>query len=349
MTVYLTFIGTTIEFDVHPRAEADFAPIRDFFRHLLTAGPAGTPRFRVSVTPLPPAGDGPWGRPVVIRRSSAAQFCFEARLGRRGDRWVYRNDHTELDVPVDAAADPHFVAGISGHSAIQVIDFVRDLIIRNEETAGTVILHAAGVRRDGEVYAIAGPKGAGKTTTLLSVLRHGGWDYFTGDKLFCVAPPGEGHITVFAWRDFPYIGAGTLRAHPELAAKVRATADPLLAERPAGHKILLDPDDFESWLGARFDPAAHRLSGILLPHVEPGSPLAAEAVAEPNARWSMLNTVVERSADTTFFGWQHYLVPDYAACYANLAAMRPRLPSLAMIRLSGTLEVDLNEVLREVA
>jgi hypothetical protein len=113
------------------------------------------------------------------------------------------------------------------------------------------------VKRQGEVYAIAGPKGAGKTTTLLSVLDHGGWDYFTGDKLFC--RPQNGEIVVHAWRDYPYVGVGTLRADPRLADWVRGTVDPELDQRPPGHKILLDPDAFESELGRA--AAAPRAAG----------------------------------------------------------------------------------------
>jgi hypothetical protein len=81
--------------------------------------------------------------------------------------------------------------------------------------------------------------------------------------------------------------------------------------------------------------------------VQPGEPLTVEPVRSPNARWSALNTIVDRSVDTTFFGWQHYLVPDYTQFYITLAAIRPLLPGLRMLRLAGTLDVDLDLVLKE--
>jgi hypothetical protein len=345
---HLNFIGTTVEFQVADEARDAFAPIRRFFRHLLHDEPTHEPAFRVKVLPLASVTGEPEGRPVVIRRSTAPEFTFDALLSRHGDRLTYRNERTVLDVPVDATVDRDFEVAISAGSAIQVIDFVRDLVIRNEETAGTLVLHASAVRRDGEVFAIAGPKGAGKTTTLLSVLDHGGWQYFSGDKLFCV-PLADGGVTVHAWRDYPYVGVGTLRANPALADQVRATADPTLDERPPGHKVLLDPDVFEAWIGAEFDPAPHRLAGILLPRVVPGEPLSVERVAEAGARWSALNTIVDRTVDTTFFGWQHYLVPDYREFYATLSRMRPLLDDLRMIRLTGTLDIDLDAVLKEAS
>lgn len=345
MLLYLNFLGTTIAFDVAADSEDAFAPVRSFFRCLLGPEPTGTPDFYVRVVARASDRGPDEGCPVVIRESSAPEFTFRALLSRNGDRWTYRNEQTVLETPVDAADDRFFRLAITPASSIQVIDFVRDLVIRTEETAGTVVLHASAVVRDGEAFAIAGPKGAGKTTTLLSVLSHGGWDYLTGDKLFC--RPENGEIVVQAWRDYPYVGVGTLRANPRLAAKVRENAAPNLDELDPRHKILLDPDMFESWLGADFNPSPRHLAGLLLPRIQPGEPLRVESIAEQNARWSALNTIVDRSVDTTFFGWQHYLVPDYAAFYRTLAELRPLLSGLDMIRLTGTLDIDLDTVLKD--
>ncbi|WP_055480126.1 hypothetical protein [Sphaerimonospora mesophila] len=348
MILHLTFIGTTVEFQVDDAAQQAFEPISRFFRHLLADGPAQQPDYRIRVEALQSVRGEPEGEPVVIRRSSAPEFTFDALISRHGDRLIYRNDNAVVNVPVDAATDRDFEIAIGEGAAVQIIDFVRDLIIRTEETAGTVVLHASAVRRDGEVHAIGGPKGAGKTTTMLSVLDHGGWDYFTGDKLFCTLE-ADGFITVRAWRDYPYIGVGTLRAHPDLAAAVEASLDAPLGDLPDRQKMLLDPDVFEEWIGAEFDPAPHRLAGLLLPQVKPGEPLRVTPVIEPGARWSALNTIVDRSVDTTFFGWQHYLVPDYKEFYATLSAMRPLLAGLNVIRLTGTLDVDLDAVLKDLA
>ncbi|KPI03544.1 hypothetical protein OK074_4911 [Actinobacteria bacterium OK074] len=348
MNLQLTFIGTTVQFQVADDATAAFEPVRRFFRHLLSEGTAEKPDYRIRVLPLSSVQGEPEGEPAVIRRSTAPEFTFDALLSRHGDRLVYRNDQTVLNVPVDAATDGDFEIAIGPDSAIQIIDFVRDLVIRTEETAGTVVLHASAVRRDGRVYAIAGPKGAGKTTTLLSVIGNGGWEYFSGDKLFCT-PEADGSVTVRAWRDYPYVGVGTLREHPDLAARVEAVTGAGLDDLHDRHKVLLDPDVFEEWIGAEFDPAPHRLTGLLLPRVEPGEPLRVTPVTEPGARWSALNTLVDRSVDTTFFGWQHYLVPDYKEFYATLSAMRPLLADLTVLRLTGTLDVDLDAVLKEFA
>lgn len=340
---YLNFLDTTVHFDIDSAAEKDFQPVAHFFRHTYGEQPANEPAFHIAVVPYDPVTQPPAGRPAVMRQSTAPEFTFHALLSRTGDRLVYANEHTRLDVPVDTAADRRFEVGITSGSMCQLLDFIRDLVIRTEETRGTVVLHASGVRRGDQGYAIAGPKGAGKTTTLVSVLSRPGWEYFTGDKLFCRIEDGE--IVATPWRDYPYVGAGTLREHPALVDWVRVNTGLDAAELPDRKKLLLDPDAFEAWLGSEFSPEPRRLAGLLLPEVRPGEPFGVERVTEEPARWMELNRIVDRTVDTTFFGWQTYLVPDYAAFYATLSRMRPHLAGLSMLRLTGTLDVDLDAAL----
>ena len=285
---------------------------------------------------------------MVIRRSTAAEFSFDAHVTEADGRRLYVNRATYLDTPRDARSDPRFELRVTGESTIQVIDFLRDLVIRNQESLGTVVLHASGATDGRSALAVAGPKGAGKTTTLLSVLRRPGWSYFTGDKLFC-RPLPRGGVEVYPWRDCPYVGVGTIRADPALADFVRRHADPGIDQRAPSHKVLLDPDLFEEWLGSPFSASPQPLAAILLPRVRPGQPLRSRAVDDPNERWSQLNTIIDRQADTTFFTWQSYLVPDYTAFFASLAALNRQLDGVPLIRLEGTLDIDPDAVLGQYA
>jgi len=260
----------------------------------------------------------------------------------RGERRQYVNRATFLETPRDIRTDQFFELRITHGSAVQVLDFLRDLVIRTEEARGTVVLHASGIRNGHRVVAIAGQKGAGKTTTLLSALRNPNWTYFTGDKLFCEIVGDQVHA--FPWRDYPFVGVGSILADDKLTALVREHVDPDVERRPASEKLLIDPDLFESWLGAEFSADGRCLSGILLPMVRPGEPLRVTPVTEDNARWSHLNKILERQADTTFFGWQSYLVPDYARFFATLSTLRRKLDPIPMIQLSGTLDVDPDRV-----
>lgn len=347
MTVYLNFLHTTVRFDVADGAEAVFEPVRRFFRHLMAPDPAGEVTFSVAVHPYAPDADvAPevWELPQsVIRRSNAAEFNFDAHLVDTDGRRQYVNRDTLLDAPADAAKDSTFTVRITERSTVQILDFVRDLVIRHEEDLGTVVLHASGLHRDGEAVIIAGPKGAGKTTTLLSALRRPGWQYFTGDKLFCTIEDGE--VLVHPWRDYPYVGVGTIRADARLEKMVRDGVDALVDTYEPGHKILMDPDVFESWLGTEFTAEPKRLAALLLPEVVPGEPLTVRHLTDGNERWAHLNKIVDRQVDTTFFTWQTYLVPDYTAFYRGLAELRAALGRVDMVRLRGTLDVDPDAVL----
>ncbi|HEV2378150.1 MAG TPA: hypothetical protein VGS19_39045, partial [Streptosporangiaceae bacterium] len=255
----------------------------------------------------------------------------------------YINSSMLLNAPLDVRTDPTFRVRIRAGSEIQMIDFIRDLIIRHEEDRGTVVLHASGVCRDDDAVVIAGPKGAGKTTTLLSVLRHPEWSYFTGDKAFCELA-GD-HLVVYPWRDYPYVGVGTIRADQRLERLVREATGAALDQYPPSHKVLLDPDVFEAWLGAEFSPRPRRLAAVMLPEVRPDEPLTTWRLSSDAERWAHLNKIVDRQVDTTFFTWQSYLVPDYSAFYRSLSQLRQVLPSIDMVRLRGTLDIDLGAVL----
>ncbi|MFJ7626088.1 hypothetical protein ACIQZN_06315 [Streptomyces sp. NPDC097595] len=347
MSVYLNFLHTTVRFDVAEDAEGAFEPVRRFFRHLLGPSPAGEVTFSVDVRSYDPDADvdpGVWDLPEsVIRRSSAAEFNFDAHRVDSDGRHRYVNRNTLLDAPADTAKDTAFLVRVTERSTVQVIDFVRDLVIRHEEDLGTVVLHASGLYRDDEAVIIAGPKGAGKTTTLLSALRRPGWRYFTGDKLFCTVE--DGRVTVHPWRDYPYVGVGTIRADPRLEQLVRDHVDPQVDTYEPGHKILIDPDVFETWLGSEFTAAPKRLAALLLPRVVPGEPLTVRRLTDANERWAHLNKIVDRQVDTTFFTWQTYLVPDYTAFYRSLAGLRAPLAPVEMVRLRGTLDIDPDAVL----
>ncbi|WP_405586237.1 hypothetical protein [Streptomyces sp. NBC_01092] len=347
MSLYLNFLHTTVRFDVATDAEAVFEPVRRFFRHLISAEAAHEPTFRIDVRGYDPEADVAaevWETPQsIVRRSNAAEFNFDAHIVDGGGRRRYINRATLLDAPVDTAKDNTFALRITEKSTVQVLDFVRDLVIRNEENLGTVVLHASGVHRDGEAVIIAGPKGAGKTTTLLSVLRRPGWRYFTGDKLFCTIE--DGAVLVHPWRDYPYVGVGTIRADARLEQMVRDGVDDQVDTYEPGHKILMDPDVFESWLGAEFTAEPKRLTALLLPEVKPGEPLTVRQLTDDNERWAHLNKIVDRQVDTTFFTWQSHLVPDYTRFYRSLGELRTVLGSVAMVRLHGTLDVDPDVVL----
>jgi hypothetical protein len=352
MTEYLNFLDTVIRLDADAQAQPALAGVRRFFRHLLAPEPAGPVTFRIDVHAYRPELDvepSVWElEETVIRRSSAAEFSFDAHVVEHATRRTYVNRSVLLDAPRDARSDSAFALRLTEAGTVQVIDFLRDLVIRHQESCGTVVLHASAVTDGTSAVVVAGPKGAGKTTTLLSVLRRPEWSYFTGDKLFCRPLPGGG-VMAYPWRDYPYIGVGTILADPRLAGTVRDTVAPDLDRLAPTHKLLLDPDVFEDWLGTPFSAQPRPIAALLLPRVLPGRPMRSRRIDDANERWSLLNQIIDRQADTTFFGWQSYLVPDYTAFFAALARMPQQLAGVPMISLTGTLDVDAGALLKEHA
>ncbi|WP_406138590.1 hypothetical protein [Streptomyces sp. NBC_01089] len=348
--LYLNFLHTTIELDVDAAAEAAFGRIRRFFRHLLDDTPRNETTFRVAVAPYDPDSDvdpAVWAVPEsVVRLSSAREFTFHAHIVDDADRRSYTNRNMVLDAPHDAMKDPVFRTRVTERAAVQMIDFLRDLVIRNEEQQGTVVLHASGIHDGRRAVCIAGPKGAGKTTTMLSCLRRDDWSYFSGDKVFCTFDASG--VTVHPWRDYPYVGVGTIRADKRLEQLVRDGVDAAVDTYEPGHKILIDPDVFEEWLGTPFDATPRPLAALFLPRVEPGEPLRARRLDSDNERWAHLNKIIDRQADTTFFTWQSYLVPDYTEFYRSLSRLRQVAADLPMVRLTGTLDVDPSDVLKNL-
>jgi hypothetical protein len=340
---YLNYLDTTVGFDVAPGAEADFGPVLEFFRHSLADAPRQEPQFVFAVGPRGDVCLDP-GRAerMTIRRSSAPEFTFTADRVRDEESVTYANENATVRLPRGLRpAGNRVEVGVTAGAVVQMIDLVRDLVTRHEEARGTIILHASGVVHGDEVVAIAGSKGAGKTTLLLRLLAGGKVSYFTGDKLFCRVV--DGRLRALPWRDWPYVGVGTLRASPLRGA----LADGLGLEldgRAWDEKLLLDPDGFEQALGARFEMVERKIGAVVLPRVEARRPASTSAVDDPGERLARLLQLIDRSCDTSYFAWQSLLIPDYSRVYANVAAAREVLGGLRMVTVDGDLDVAIEDL-----
>ncbi|MFI6287636.1 hypothetical protein ACIBCM_23305 [Streptomyces sp. NPDC051018] len=110
---------------------------------------------------------------------------------------------------------------------------------------GAVYAHTAAFSRGGRGVVIAGHRGRGKTTTLLSCLHRLGADYVTNDRLL-LRTEDKGRLAGYVWPARLRAGIGTLSALPHLAdlvpAEQRAVpAEQRWASRP---KVPIEPWDF---------------------------------------------------------------------------------------------------------
>ena len=80
---------------------------------------------------------------------------------------------------------------------------------------GHVLLHAAGVSRDGRAVVLAGLPGAGKSSAALHLVD-AGFRFLSNDRV--LARPDSGRVDVLGYPKQPRVNPGTLLGHPRLSA-----------------------------------------------------------------------------------------------------------------------------------
>ena len=318
------------------RAAAVVERVCGFFATHATIGKDAGGRAPFRVLEIGDWADLPqdWARaatdPVVIRESSARDFNLSGLRGRVEERDVVVCAATGTAfgfAPGNATAQLY----ASDSSFIQLVELVRDLVIKNEEAAGRLLLHASAAAVDGSVVAAVGPKGAGKSTFLLDLVARHGFGYTSGDKLFLDVR--DGVLTGQGWPDFPHLGIGTILGHPSLAGALRADGydvEPAQAHR----KLLLDPAVLESAFGLRYQPGPLPLSAVVLPHVGD----AADGRLEPAGveRLGEILGQLEYSQDNAWMQWHSFAAsPSRAALEPARAAIVEELGRVPLWSASG--------------
>lgn len=134
----------------------------------------------------------------------------------------------------------------------------------------------------GKGVIICGPRGAGKSTTLLAALRHLGADYVTNDRL--LIQPGNTQLTAYPWPDRIRAGVGMLSAIPELADLIPAPAQNLTAEQlwRWPDKVSIPPQDFPRLLHGGALAASCRPHLMVWPHLDPARTGARATAVSPH-------------------------------------------------------------------
>ncbi|WP_410646408.1 hypothetical protein [Amycolatopsis sp. cmx-4-54] len=109
-----------------------------------------------------------------------------------------------------------------------------------------VYAHAAALVHADHGLLIAGPKGAGKTTTLLSTLRLVGGDFVTNDRLLLRLEPGGPGTVGHAWPMHLRATASTLRAVPGMNRFL--PAEQRTEQGSPSGKIAIEPGDLRAAL-----------------------------------------------------------------------------------------------------
>jgi hypothetical protein len=171
-------------------------------------------------------------------------------IGVPGGRAFWIRDHSTL-VHLD-----ELLGTITVHAGdLDATRFFAVRLVRQAMTAqllehDAVYAHTAALVRAEHGLLTAGPKGAGKTTTLLSVLRLMGGDFVTNDRLL-LRRDLNGDCTVgYAWPMHLRATASTLRAVPGMTGFLPAEQrqnSPASQPAPSG-KIAIEPAELRTAL-----------------------------------------------------------------------------------------------------
>ncbi len=168
---------------------------------------------------------------------------------------------------------------------------VRQAMTAQLLAAGAVYVHAAAFSHRGRGVLVAGHKGAGKTTTLVTGLQLLGADYVTNDRLLLRQESGQ--LVGRPWPMHMRVGVGTLLAMPDLIDLVPADLRDLSKHQRWHHqgKVAIEPPDFSRLLtrGAVASGVHPRL--MLWPYLSPSGNGAVPAAVSPDeARHKLLTT-----------------------------------------------------------
>lgn len=213
------------------------------------------------------------GESIYIRKSASEFFTIPGRRVTADGTEYILCPKTATRIALDPASRSITVATESTASEqdeIVLIELIRDVVLKNEENHGVVVLHATCAYKDGEACLIVGPKGAGKSTMLLELVSRFGYRFMSGDKTFLWVQ--DGRLLASGWPDYPHLGLGTLSKYPQfverfkLAERIESAGESLWSTE---HKIALDPAFFQSVLPFTEPGLVSPVGRILYPNLFP--------------------------------------------------------------------------------
>lgn len=186
----------------------------------------------------------------------------------------------EFDVFFSVRRDRHEVEVLAREprpwARVALLRVVRELAMEEAVEGGGVFLHAAAFERDGVVYAVAGPKHAGKTSLLIHALTSGEARFVANDRVL-LEHSTDGY-TVRGMPTLVNVRAGTRRFFdgffaphgfgPDSGCLTRDERD--VERRPGAARrdeaLILNPRQFTDALGTTASTGG-RLGAILFPGV----------------------------------------------------------------------------------
>lgn len=238
----------------------------------------------------------------TIRISSVKQFNLSVKEYISQGYHIFVYDDNETAIIMDDSQHRVYLF-LSQTSEIAIVELLRDIIIKDQENKGSVILHAAAVEKDNKVVAISGIKGAGKSTATMELLFHAGYHFFTGDKLF-VRFENE-KLIAKGWPDYPHLGVGTISRYSPLVAHCEAFD--IRSKKPSD-KILLSPKEFYGIEEIKINANVGEVSAVIFPEFNVSGESEVSQVENVAER---LISNIEYKEDFPMSKWHELVKPGY--------------------------------------
>ncbi|MFI0982524.1 hypothetical protein ACH4SP_36645 [Streptomyces sp. NPDC021093] len=341
----LDYEGTRLEVEVE--AGAHIGEALDFLSTHLAVEPSrggerqspplATVRIAAEVMGhhIPPSGVP--SEDIHVRKSASEFFTVPARRARASGREYLECTKTGTRFVFDRAARTvDVVVGPAG--AMDLVELVRDLVLKDRENSGAAVLHATAAYRDGTVVLVTGAKGAGKSTILLELVERFGYRVMSGDKTVLHEQP-DGSVLASGWPDYPHLGYGTIAKYPGLKEIAgipdgyEPTADHAFS--PLG-KFAVDPIGFRGRFPSAPRGARVPVAAIVHPTIGPGDRTVLEGCpADPRVLAPLLDANVESAFDGAHSGWHHYLTDARAAQADRRSRITAALAKVPTWQLTG--------------
>ncbi len=238
------------------------------------------------------------GEEVEIRRSSALRFNLDAKKYKVDNKEIF--DYIDVDTSIIfSKEDKKVYIFASEKSDIVLVEFLRDLFIKDQERLGSIILHASAVVKGDSAFVVTGKKGAGKSTVLYNLILKYGYKMMSGDKV--ILKVSDGRIIAKGWPDYPHIGVGTIRNNEVLK---KLLSDIKIEEMSNEDKILIDPIKFYSYEELKNDSRTLPLKCALFPRFSPDE--SFEIIECQNIEDELINNL-EFKCDFSIAKWNDFI------------------------------------------
>lgn len=334
----LVYRNSIVRFQVHEQAEVSGAlAFLDTHFHVEGVDASALPLVTIDVRPPsePVADNGTWEH-IFVRKSASEFFTIPALrrtwggiesvyCEKTGTRFDFDSSRGSVDVFVDGAGQ------------LDLVELIRDLVLKDQENRGAAVLHGTAAERDGRAVLITGLKGAGKSTVLLELVEHHGYRIMSGDKTLAVQG-ADGQTVLAGWPDYPHLGYATIAKYPGLKNMAGLSDDfvpqPGFEFSPVG-KFAVDPAAFRK----RFPSAPRGLEApaevIVFPSIGVADETTFADVAAPGEVLRRLRELDESPFTGKYAGWTSFIQNHREKHAAKRDAMLNHLSASAAWEVRG--------------